>query len=158
MNSNKFLQQTFGLTLVVLLLAGCSGTPTTGSVEGTAFRSDTGEIYAGAEVELWAPGGDDRFSVTTMTDEQGSYSFADLEPGEYFVSVSVEVGSIGNSPCQEFTSVGGLPTTVYKIGEQGFMGWLLPDGKLLVQIAGESLNLSAGDVIQVDFDLYCHNE
>lgn len=156
MNHNtRGLRRATGLMAVVFLVAGCSGT---GSVEGRVFRSDTNEAYAGAEVDLWAPGPvDERFSVTTTTDEQGHYSFTGLEPGEYIVGVSIEVGSIDNSPCQEFTSVGGLPTTVYEIGEQAFMGNLL-GSKLLVQTAGGAFNLSAGDVVVVPFDLYCHNE
>jgi hypothetical protein len=159
MGRGKLLQPAIGVTLAMLLLVGCgTSAPTTGRVEGKVFRSDTDETYAGVEVELWAPGPvDERFQVATTTDEQGHYAFTDLEPGEYIVGVSVEVGSMDNSPCQEFTSVYGLPTAVYVIGEQGFMANFL-GSELLVQTAGEDIGLSAGDIVQVDFDLYCHDE
>jgi hypothetical protein len=80
------MKMIFYLMTAVALMFGCAETEkaTTGSIVGTVSDKTTGELVPTVNVSL-SPGG-----KSGVTGSDGSYSFPDLNPGNYTVSISKE--------------------------------------------------------------------
>jgi hypothetical protein len=132
---------------------------TTGGIEGRAFRSDTNEPFGGAQIELWDPESETEGRLYTRTDEQGNYAYTDVPPGAYLVAITVNLVNEDDSPCQEFDNeVVGMKTRTYRIRGMGHMAVLQPGGRMLTVQTAMKTTVSAGQVVQRDIDLYCHDE
>jgi hypothetical protein len=78
------MKKIFYLMTAVALMFGCAEKEeaTTGSIIGTVSDKTTGELVPTVNVSL-SPGG-----KSGVTGSDGSYSFPDLNPGNYTVSIS----------------------------------------------------------------------
>lgn len=125
---------------------------TTGRIEGKVFRSDTGKSIANATVSLddaTLDPKDPKFKVSeTTTDVQGRYSFADVKPGRYSMSVTWLFQNQSDSPCP------GVGMTRD--------GWLVivgvrKDGGLVLVATGveQKFTVAAGETLRRDIDLSC---
>lgn len=108
--NNKFYTLLFS---VCLFLAGCASDmeedTSMGSIVGSLSDQTTGELIATANITL-SPGG-----KSTVTGSDGSFSFPELLPGAYTISVNKE----GYKPGVEQVEVqGGKPTEVHLLIER----------------------------------------
>jgi hypothetical protein len=75
------IQYLIGLLFCAFVLSGCS---TTGTVKGSVMFD--GAAQQGTVVELKSEHG----STTTRTDRDGKFEFADVDPGEYLLEVTLD--------------------------------------------------------------------
>lgn len=104
MNRGKLFQQVIGLTLVVFLLVGCgaasvepipTSAPLITGIEGRVYFAGTDISIPDVSIQLNNPkisGGPyqqnpDLTIAKTTTDSQGFYSFLDILPGTYVISL-----------------------------------------------------------------------
>jgi hypothetical protein len=151
-NGGRLLQQTFALTLAVLLFAACGGA----STEPTATPTETpipGGIISG---RIYLMDRDEPVRTTvslmrgleqvdsTATDEDGRYSFSVEEPGAYGIQVSVmDLLDI----CDNLRVESGRWIQTARYGESG-----------VVDVCANSLpmmNITIGDEITLDCELHC---
>ena len=97
------MKEAFGLTLIVLLLAGCGGVPA-GTLKGTLVnKSDqpvsdislkllTMTSHEGGKLDLE----DTQHKATT--DENGNFTFTDVESGKYVIVVLSFSFALGQAP------------------------------------------------------------
>lgn len=82
------IMKRLGLIISLAILCSCSSDitedPVDGSIAGNVADRTTGELVATVNVSIEPGGGQ------TVTGNDGSFSFADLEPGEYTLSIRKE--------------------------------------------------------------------
>ena len=92
----------------------------------------------------------------TVSDAQGTYSFANVKPGRYFTVVKAEFNEDAKLPC---------PASIANNND----GWLIAQGSETSQdyVAGkttisyifaawgENFEIKVGDLLQKDVDLHC---
>ncbi len=91
------------IALVVLNTSSIAGDqPKTSSMKGKVFRSDTNQPIANAHIILLDEKKSDKKdnSIDTKTDEQGTYSFANVAAGTYTVSIRAWYPTQEDAPCQ----------------------------------------------------------
>ena len=161
------------VAVIILLLTAC-GTPTMtpdptkGGIEGKVYRSDTGESIANASVTLsdaTKEANDPERSVAeSTTDQEGRYSFVNIEPGSYTLRVSFIFQNASDSPCEstiERDAQGnvisvGMP--IYTREDMLFSASVVDrdDGSLELYVSTMQWSeVAAGDLVKVDIDLYC---
>jgi len=126
-------------------------TPTTGKIEGNLSWSDSIEPVA-KTIILVVPGKDE-LSKEIAIDEQGKYSFAEIQPGEYVVNLYLTFEG-----CKEVEIE--LPQDMPWTGAglQFDKHWLLGPGQdqagnfLLVALS-EDFRVNAGDLLKMDFTI-----
>ena len=160
MRGKRLLQQVIGLTVVALCLAGCGGatakptaTPTSApmvaGIEGRVYFADTQEAIPDVTMALnnpQIPGGPpqnpDLTVAKTTTDSQGHYSFMDIVPGKYVISLvmttETRVSSIEVSVKDYMSSFEGASA----------------DGSTLLYIAEPEIEVSLGEILQEDFIIH----
>lgn len=89
----------------ILSISLMSCTKDQGKIIGTA-SADDGNILSGITVKLYTDGTD--LHATTTTDNAGSFTFSDLEAGNYYIAATITSGSdtydTGNRPQIVFVS------------------------------------------------------
>jgi len=169
------------LVVVIILLLTACGTPanplptptmtpdpTKGGIEGKVYRSDTGESIANVSVTLndaTKEAEDPERSVAeSTTDQEGRYSFVNIEPGSYTLSVSFIFQNASDSPCQS-TTERDAQGNILSLGFPMYTREDMLFGASVVDRDNGSLELNAftmleskvavGDLVKVDIDLYC---
>ena len=133
-----------------------SPTPSTGSIEGKVFSSDTDVPIPNAIVSLKNPEKapeDPGYTVGEMkTGKDGRYTFAQLKPGEYLLGVLLPLESRAQSPCATPFGV-----QFYQFDDQLLTAILgrLDDGELILIVEALTVNVDAGEGAQQDIDLDC---
>lgn len=125
------------------------------TIFGKVFRSDTGELITGGEVSLSMPSAEgtesERISEV-KTDDAGRYSFVDIAPGTYTLSIAVEYKNEKLLPCE--LGLMGLTATAD--------GWLLgvgvreSDKTFFVIGASDGFAVESAEMLEKDIDISCH--
>lgn len=116
---NRKVEQVISVGLVLLFLVGCSSlatpslptatsippttTPTPmgpSRIEGRVFRSDMAKPIACATIALYDAASDKKIAETA-TDEQGQYSFVDVKPGTYWMTITWRFEFTGEALCSD---------------------------------------------------------
>lgn len=153
MNSRRLFQQAFGFTLVVSLLVGCGGaaathTPIVTGIEGRVYFAGTDEPIPDVSIHLNNPRtslpspypqNPDLTIARATTDSQGCYSFMDILPGTYTISLVLTTD----------TRVSSIDVT-----EQEFLAYseiTSSDGSKTLYLVEPVLTVRLGEMVQEDF-------
>lgn len=139
--------------LILLAAADTIAAQQASRFDGTVHRSDTKELIPKATVMLTlveATSADTSRKATT--DEKGRFSFAELKPGTYSVSVHAIFESLEKTPCRE-EPLGFLRPMAQK-------GWFVvtmrtSSGGVQQLVKTENVSLASGQEITKDVDISC---
>ncbi len=119
-----------------------------GQLGGRVFLSSDNEPISDFTITL-----EGSKELESTTDVNGEYSFADLEPGVYSVSISWNLDKGGNPPpCQQFQI--GLPSTMS--GTALNLTAVNDVGERIIISVGLEVEIKAGSVITADFPVECN--
>lgn len=166
MNSRKLFQQAIGFTLVVFLLVGCGGalvepiptptptltptltpTPIVTGIEGRVYFAGTDLSIPDVSIQLNNPkisGGPypqnpDLTIAKTTTDSQGYYSFLDILPGTYVISLTLATD----------TRVSSIDITDNEY--LSYFEGTSSDGSTILYLVEPVLTVSQGEMVVEDF-------
>jgi hypothetical protein len=94
------------IAFVLLAFVACNKADK-GTIVGTA-SADGGNIVSGITVQLYTM--ETELYTTTTTDNEGNFTFSDVESGNYYIAATVESGG-------ETYDTGNTPQVVYVSGE-----------------------------------------
>ena len=123
--------------------------PKVGQIEGNVFWSSSNEPISDFSLTL-EMGNAEKMEVTTGAD--GKYSFKDLKPGKYSVSIAWEIDRSGKPvSCQNFTielspSISGSALSLMGTNDTG---------RVLIAV-GYEIEISSGSSIIADFQVECN--
>ena len=122
------------------------------SFSGNISRSDRKEPVAGARIILLDEKKSEKQdnSVETRTDKDGNFSFQDLKPGKYTISIQAAYDRAEDVPCALLMG---------KISEpnSSVMVVSTKEGKRVEQIFIKGFTVKEGKEIKKDFDLVCQS-
>lgn len=121
-------------------------TSNTGKVKGKVFWSDSNKPISKAEISLQS----DKGEIKVETDAQGNYSFAKPVAGKYMMSFALVLEAQNATSCKEFKlrKPKGTGNWVTVLGFN-------KNGNPVIISVSESVNLKAGGISQMDFNLSC---
>lgn len=123
--------------------------PVTGKLEGTVFWSSNNEPISDFDVTLEMENAE-KYESTTGAD--GKYSFKELKPGKYSVSIAWEIDKSGKPvSCSGFEIA--LPKSI--TGSALSLMATNDTGRVLIAV-GYEIEIKNGDDITADFQVECN--